>query len=431
MKILIEASRLMFAGNDGTKRYIVEFLRSLSEIVSTSHKDLEIDLFFNYREIKGISDFKDLNSDNDIYTPTQYKKFSFEIRHLIEVVKYNVILFLRTYLPESAISILKAIKRSLSQGDKLPDLNDYDLIHLTTPQSSHAFINSDVPMVFTLYDITHILFPQYHLKDNIAATQYGIDISLSKKAPVIAISNATKKDLISRYPSLNDRVSVIFPGCDHIKFKPIYDIDRITGVRNKYGINERRYLLSLCTLEPRKNLVNMINAFLMFKKENPDADLLFVIAGKRGWKIKDLFRNTDFRSKDIIFTGFIDENDLPVLYSEAFAFCYVSHYEGFGLPIVEAMSCRTPVIYGNNSSMPEVAGECGLAADPNNIVDIKDKYELIYKDHELREDLSKKALERSNKFSWSDNVEETIDLYREIIRGTPRIAGSSQSINVP
>jgi glycosyltransferase involved in cell wall biosynthesis len=189
-------------------------------------------------------------------------------------------------------------------------------------------------------------------------------------------------------------------------------------MRRKYRIPETTpYILSLCTLEPRKNLINIIKAFQLLIQKYPDRAVILVIAGQKGWKFDDIFRFKNSDRNRIIFTGFIAEEDLATIYSDAVTLAYISYYEGFGLPPLEAMSCGTPVIYGNNSSMPEVISYCGLAAEPDNIEDIADKFQRILCDANLREKLSRLALARAQQFSWEKSALETLAAYDSVIAG--------------
>jgi len=151
------------------------------------------------------------------------------------------------------------------------------------------------------------------------------------------------------------------------------------------------------------------------RQENPDISLKLVIAGKKGWSADSIFSMAEDYKDHIFFTGFVDDEDLAYLYSSALAMSYVSFYEGFGLPPLEAMCCGTPIIYGNNSSLIEVVGDVGLPADPYDVNDIKTQYERIFYDTGLRDRKAKAALKQSLKFSWRDTAIDTLELYKRII----------------
>jgi glycosyltransferase involved in cell wall biosynthesis len=169
----------------------------------------------------------------------------------------------------------------------------------------------------------------------------------------------------------------------------------------------------LSTLEPRKNLLNTTKAFVGFRREHPEAEISLVIAGRKGWKFEELITDQSAKDDRIVFTGFVEDEDLPALYSSACALLFVSHYEGFGLPALEGMNCGLPVIYGKDGALPEVVGDAGLPASSNDILDIQDKIARLALDRDLREELSVRALARVDQFSWADTVQKTLEIYRK------------------
>ncbi len=153
----------------------------------------------------------------------------------------------------------------------------------------------------------------------------------------------------------------------------------------------------------------------MFVKENPNSSVNLVISGSFGWKTEHLSEELHLDNGRIIFTGYVEDHDLKVLYSEAIALCYVSFYEGFGLPPLEAMSCRTPVIYGNNSSMTEVVGVAGLPADANDVLSIKSQMHRMFFEPEVRNKLAQLSHHRSFEFSARKSVYDTLIVYQKTI----------------
>ena len=206
---------------------------------------------------------------------------------------------------------------------------------------------------------------------------------------------------------------MVFEAADNQKFKPNLNKNKGLYVRSLYSIPDKPFLFTLSTLEPRKNLLNTIKAFDLLLDELPDLDINLVIGGKNGWKSKDLMKLR--HQKNIIFTGFVDENDLPLLYNEAEGLCYISYYEGFGLPPLEAMSCKTPVIYGDNSSMKEFFEGFGLPANPDDVISIKEQMKFLLTNKEERIELEERSLERSFDFSWRKTAIKTIAVYEDVI----------------
>ncbi|MCD4729564.1 MAG: glycosyltransferase family 4 protein, partial [Bacteroidales bacterium] len=268
-----------------------------------------------------------------------------------------------------------------------------------------------------------IYFPEYHTKINISNSKNGMNFLLRKKSGIIAVSNSTKNDLLKEFDLPADKLFEIHEAADKQKFNYKINADDKSRARSKYGIaNDIPYLICLSTIEPRKNLGNTIKAFMRLIKEHPDTSLKLVIAGKKGWDADSLQLEEDFPVNRIIFTGFVDDQDISYLYSDALAMCYLSFYEGFGLPPLEAMCCGTPVIYGNNSSLIEVVGEGGIPANPYDVDEIKDKLAEICFNEELRLEKSKAALKQSLKFSWRKTVIETLNAYEDTISGNRNLS---------
>ncbi len=193
------------------------------------------------------------------------------------------------------------------------------------------------------------------------------------------------------------------------------DKEKNKKVRKKYGIPDGPYILSLCSLEPRKNIDSVIKAFAKIVKQENIPDLSLVLVGPKAWGLEKLFAELEASTavKDrIIITGFMDNEDLAPIYSDALLFIYPSFYEGFGLPPLESMQCGTPVITSDTTSLPEVVGNAGIMVDPTKLDAICQALLSIYRSPSLREDLSKRSLERANKFSWEKCAQATVDAYK-------------------
>ena len=175
-----------------------------------------------------------------------------------------------------------------------------------------------------------------------------------------------------------------------------------------------KYLLCLSTIEPRKNLKTVIISFVKALKLNPDDNLYLVIAGPHGWMNNELYEtinNSALLNQRVVFTGFVDENDLAALYSGAEMFIYLSYYEGFGLPVLEAMKCGTPVIASDRSSIPEVTGNASLLADPGDSDTVAKHIVTLLNSPDLRGSLSEKSLKRSEMFTWKIFTDKIINFY--------------------
>jgi len=205
----------------------------------------------------------------------------------------------------------------------------------------------------------------------------------------------------------SDRIFVT-PNAASETFYPVKKLETIQNIKNKYGIpTDQNYLLSLCTLEPRKNLKLLIAAFKIILPKKNISDLCLVLTGSVGWESDELLDeiksiNNEFPFK-IILTGFIPDEDLAPLYSGAFAFIYPSLYEGFGLPVLEAMKCGTAVISSNTSSLPEVVGEAGILINPQKIEELIVGINTLVKNPKLYRELKEKSIVRANNFSWEES----------------------------
>ena len=260
------------------------------------------------------------------------------------------------------------------------------------------------------------------MDDNIASFEDSWFMQLvhqvNKDDYYFTISDFAKNEFIRHIPALGEAQITV----THLAAGSCFDSDRNAwrnrAVREKYGIpQDKRYFLSLCTIEPRKNLVFAVKNFITFIKDNNITDLVFVLAGGH-WaqfsaEISREISDFDNQNSIIIQTGYVDEEDLSPLYSNAECFVYVSKYEGFGLPPLEAMKCGTPVITSNAASLPEVVGDAGIMVDPYDDSALVKSYEDIYSDGELRKELSKKGIERAKQFSWKKCVDTMIEKFKE------------------
>ena len=178
----------------------------------------------------------------------------------------------------------------------------------------------------------------------------------------------------------------------------------------------RPYVLNVGTLEPRKNLDGLLRAFAQAKKSGVPHTL--VIAGARGWgdsRLAPLLRELGIAGS-VIFTGFVEDEDLPYLYAGADFFVYPSFYEGFGIPVLEAMACGTPVIASNTSSIPEVAGDAALLVDPHSDAELSASILRLAGDERLRQELRERGLSRAALFSWEKTVNETLKVYENVLQ---------------
>lgn len=319
---------------------------------------------------------------------------------------------LTTNLPTKPwrMSALLAHFVRISQDWLFPQI---DLFHATDHLLPRL---SEVKSVFTLHDLVFRFYPETHKLLNRWFLTLMMPRFLQAADAVIAVSEWTKKDAIELYGLDEDKVSVIYEGVNPL-FRPASQ-ETISALRQKYGILNK-FILSVGTIEPRKNLTSLVEAYRSLKDQDPELQL--VIAGKKGWLYEGFFRRLRELGleDDVIFPGFISDEDLPPLYSAADLFVLPSLYEGFGLPVLEAMACGTPVITSNASSLPEVAGEAALLVDPHDIGALIRAARAVLDGEELRSELRAKGPKQAARFSWEKAARETLVVYTSLLAARP------------
>ncbi len=286
-----------------------------------------------------------------------------------------------------------------------------DLLHVqyTAPPWSPR------PIIVTIHDLSFEHFPQFFTAKERFFFKRTIPRTARKAAKVLTVSEYSRRDLIETY-SLPPEKVVVTPNGVGPSFKPVRDEEPLAALRKKYGI-EREYLLSVGNLQPRKNLARLIQAYTKLRETVEEFRCQLVIVGKRAWLYRHIFHEAH-RSRyagDVILTDYVPEEDLPGLYSGAMAFVYPSIFEGFGLPVVEAMACGTPVVTSNSSAMPEVVGEAGLMIDPYDEDALARAMLRVVEDAQLQAQLSEQGLLQAAKFTWRRTAERTLAVYEEVV----------------
>lgn len=284
----------------------------------------------------------------------------------------------------------------------------YDLIHCTTPYGT--FMPCRYKNVITICDVTPLLFPGAHGRMNVWHHRFALPAILKRADRIITISECSKRDIVRVYGIPEEKVRVTLLAADER-----YRVDSEGAPGESLAKLPRPYILNVGTLEPRKNLDGLIKAFATAKKMGIPHKL--VIAGANGWgesRIAPLLKELDVEAS-VVFTGFVEEEDLPHLYRRADFFVYPSLYEGFGLPVLEAMACGTPVITSNLSSIPEVAGDAAILVDPKSEAELSSAILKLAGDTSLRLIMRERGLSQSRLFSWERTVRETMTIYDEIL----------------
>jgi glycosyltransferase involved in cell wall biosynthesis len=240
--------------------------------------------------------------------------------------------------------------------------------------------------------------------------------SVSKATRVLADSGATRADLIDLYGTYPDKIEVLYSGVG-AQFRPVEDAAALQLVRAKYRLGAMPYILSVGALHARKNYGRLIQAFARLESGLRDA-LRLVIAGGREWSSDKILAEPERQglAPQVLFPGYVADEDLPALYSAASAFAYPSLYEGFGLPVLEAMACGVPVITSSVSCLPEVAGGAAVLVDPLDVNDIADALGRVLTDVGLRAELVAKGRARAAQFTWAKAARQLLDVYRRVGR---------------
>lgn len=269
------------------------------------------------------------------------------------------------------------------------------------------------PYIF-VYDFIPLVLPQYYPKWK----AFVVRVMENYKDGDFFFfdSENTRKDAVRYFPKIvKENAAVALLAADKC-FKPEKEEVLVAKIRNKYNIpSGKNYVFSLCSLEPRKNVVRIVRSFLKFIEKNKIDDLVLLVGGAVWTSFEKILEKESIKwnKEYVVQTGYIDDDDLPVLYSNAEWFVYTSQYEGFGLPPLEAMQCGCPVITSNSSSLPEVVGEAGIMIDWDSDEQHIEAYEKYYYDESLRKENCSKGLERARMFSWEKTVDKMMEDFYE------------------
>jgi len=288
-----------------------------------------------------------------------------------------------------------------------------DLLH--SPHYSTPILGESYKRVVTFCDMTFLLFPQYHQQYKTFYFKKMIRAALKKADRIISISNSTTRDIIRCFPQVDkQKISTIHLSAANI-FQPYDDRAEIERQTRAYALPDK-YLLYVGTLEPRKNIFGLLQAYNALEKALREAYKL-VIVGKKGWHYEEIFKYVEANGlKDqVIFTGYIAEDILPYVYNGASLFIYPSFYEGFGIPVLEALKCGLPVITSNISSMPEIAGKAAILIDPKKPEEIAIAIGQVLNNSQYVSVMRQHSLAQAQKFSWRKCAAETVAVYKEAL----------------
>lgn len=268
------------------------------------------------------------------------------------------------------------------------------------------------PFVTAIHDVVWRVLPRTFPARDRAIMNALMPLSTRLARRVLTISQASKRDISRTLRVPLDKIDITPCAVEARFFEPVLDA-QITELRQKYGLGDAPYILSVGVLQPRKNVPRLLRAFELLRRQTPDFGYQLVVTGKPGWGADaDLAR----KHPQIRFTGYVPDAELPVLYAGATVFAYPSLYEGFGLPLIEAMASGCPVLTGNRSSLPEVAGDAGVVVDPYRVEAIAAGLKNLLGNETLRLELREKGLARAASFTPQNQALATLESYRRALK---------------
>ena len=271
------------------------------------------------------------------------------------------------------------------------------------------------PAILTVHDLSFMRVPQFFVPGFRRYLEGAVKRAVARARHVLADSESTRRDLVELLAVEAERITVVYPGVES-RFQPVREETEREWVKARYHLPDR-FILGLSTLQPRKNFEGLIEAFsrlLAAQGSEPGiADLHLVIIGGKGWMYEDLLSLAERKGfgERVHFTGFVEDQDLPAIYTLAQVLAFPSWYEGFGLPVLEAMACGTPVVAANNSSLPEVVGEAGLLVDAADVEGLASAIARLVLDEGLRERLIRAGFEQARRFRWQDAARQLLEIY--------------------
>jgi glycosyltransferase involved in cell wall biosynthesis len=269
--------------------------------------------------------------------------------------------------------------------------------------------------LLTVHDLSFLHCPEAFVPALRRYLERVVPRSIARADLVLADSAHTRSDIVSLLGVPPDRVQVLYSGVPP-GFRTQPELGEGERLRARYGLGGRRYVLSVGTLQPRKNYVRLIRAFANLEPETVEPETQLVIAGGRGWLYQDIFTEAGRHGDRVRILGFVDEADLPALYRNAALFAFPSLYEGFGLPVLEAMACGVPVVCSNASSLPEVAGDAALLVDPLETDGLAEAMARVLEDAGLRREMVARGVAQAARFTWARAARQLVGVFDDLQR---------------
>lgn len=289
--------------------------------------------------------------------------------------------------------------------------NKLDILH-DLGQISPFFFKSKTKKILTIFDLSPVIFPQFFTSlTNLYTRLFPMIIKNTNQ--IVTISENSKTDIVKRFKVLIEKITVTYLGVEDT-FKPITDKVYLELIRTKYHLPDK-FILFVGTIEPRKNLISLLTAFSDIRKRQLDVKL--VIVGKMGWLQDNILQTIEQLNikQEVVFTGFVKDEHLPAIYSLAKVFVYPSLYEGFGLPVLEAMACGCPVITSDTSSLPEIVGNTTISINSHREREIISAIMDVTTKRYIWNKLSIGGIKRARKFSWQKTARQTLKIYEDVL----------------
>lgn len=284
-----------------------------------------------------------------------------------------------------------------------------DLFFAPTSYIIPAFAPKNLRVIITVHDLVAFLYPATHNTKAMIVERLTLKKALKKVSDVFTVSENTKKDLLKRFKFREQRIHLTPCAASQVFSEPVSD-EELSAFKKEKNLPDN-FLLAVGTLEPRKNFSTLIKSFVNIKKWHPDYKL--VIVGKKGWKFEQIESAIKKykMEKDVVFPGYLKDEELKKMYKLAKVFVFPSLYEGFGIPPLEAMAGGCPVVSSNLASLPEVVGDAGILIDPTNAYKLADAVSGLLENDNVRNMMIERGYKQAEKFKWENSAEAALNVF--------------------
>jgi glycosyltransferase involved in cell wall biosynthesis len=408
-RVLFDATKLADGTADGIGRYTHELLWHIGQIVSEYRDECTVDVTFDSRRAVPLAGALDVLTGWPRRAP-RIPEQSTPVRPSASADRRPR----RRRLWGMACRAGLLGRRLLRRFER--PLSDYELLHLPLPNTASLYASAAVPWLVTVHDLSHLVCPEFQSVINRCTLADGLKAALRRRSDLLAVSRATRDELVRRLGVPPERIMVIPEAADTSRFRRVTDPAALERVRQRYRIPDGPCVLAVGTLEPRKNLPALVRACRAVFERRPDLRYHLVLAGRFGWGDDGDLQRAIGADNRIRLIGGVGDRDLPALYSLAAASCCISLYEGFCLPVLEAMACGCPVIHSDRGAIAEVAGAAGLQAAPEDIGAIARQIERVLAEPSLAVRLRRLGQERAGAFHWTETARRTLGAYVACVR---------------